>query len=329
MDTLYGFNHVPANARGAVIALGNFDGVHRGHQSLLAEVKKVADERRARSAVMAFEPHPREYFHPDKPHFRLTSLDQKLQLLEAFGIGMTVVLPFDRLLAALSAEDFVERVLVSGLGVGHVVIGYDFYFGKGRCGNAAFMRDAGSRFGFGISVVPPVAEEGEVFSSSGIRSALAQGDVRGAANALGYWWRIAGKVVGGAQIGTGIGFPTANVPMLRGSALAHGIYAVRVLIGKKTLLGAGYLGTRPTFDNGKPVFEVFLFDFTGDLYDKNIEIELVGFIRPDRKFDSVAELTAQMAEDCDSARRILADVGASDPMLKFEMARALATQRAE
>jgi riboflavin kinase/FMN adenylyltransferase len=167
------------------------------------------------------------------------------------------------------------------------------------------MREAGAKHGFGVTVVSPVAEGGEVFSSSAIRLELAQGDVRGAAQRLGRPWRVAGRVVGGAKRGTGLGFPTANVPLARGAALAHGVYAVRVFAGAESHAGAAYLGTRPTFDDGMPVLEVFLFDFDGDLYGREIEVEFADFLRPDRRFDTVEALKAQMAADCARAREIL------------------------
>ncbi len=311
MMVIHGSTHVPANARGAVVAIGNFDGVHRGHQALLAEAVAKARELGRPSAVMVFEPHPREHFHPSEPHFRLTDLNQKLALLERYGIKVAFVLPFDAGFASLSARDFIERILVAGLGVSHVVIGYDFFFGKGRGGNPEMMKDAGRELSFGVSVIAPVAEGGEVFSSSAIRLLLAQGDVRDAASELGHFWRVAGKVVGGARRGTGLGYPTANIPMLKGTALAHGIYAVRVHIGGEIHPAAGYLGTRPTFDDGKPVLEVFLLDFDGDLYGRQIEVEFIDFVRPDRRFPTPEALKEQMGLDVARVREILASAGSA------------------
>lgn len=306
MLVVQGAAHVPKEARGAVLAIGNFDGVHRGHQALLRAAVAEAKRRNAKSGAMVFEPHPREHFHPNEPHFHLTPLNEKLRLLRAMGLDLTVVLPFDAALASLPAEAFIERVLVAGLGVSHVVIGYDFFFGKGRGGNPETIRKAGQEMGFGVTVVEPVAEDGEVFSSSSVRLKLAQGDVKSAAHDLGHWWRVVGKVVGGAKRGTGLGYPTANVPMPKGTALGHGIYAVRVHLGQEAHDGAAYLGTRPTFDDGKPVLEVFLFDFDGDLYGHEIEVEFIDFIRADRRFDGMEALKAQMALDVARAREILA-----------------------
>ena len=258
------------------------------------------------AGAVVFEPHPREYFQPDKPHFRLTQLPLKLRLLEQLGVDVAVVLAFDATLARLSADEFIARVLVDALAARQVVVGYDFRFGKGRGGDPEGLRRAGEALGFGVTVIGQVAEAGEVFSSSAIRAELAQGDVKGAAQMLGWWWRVAGVVRSGAKRGTGLGFPTANIALAPGTALAHGIFAVRVHVDGSRHAGAAYLGTRPTFDDGSPVLEVFLFDFDGDLYGREIEVEFIDFIRPDRRFDGAASLQAQMERDCDRAREVLA-----------------------
>jgi riboflavin kinase/FMN adenylyltransferase len=306
MQIIHGHKHVASEHRGAAVAIGNFDGVHRGHRALIAEARAKARGLRAPSAVLVFEPYPREFFQPDEPQFRLTPLKRKLALFEKLGVDLAFVEPFNAELAALSAEAFIERVLVAGLGAKHVVVGYDFYFGHKRGGNPELMVRAGEELGFGVSVMPPLAEDGEAFSSSGVRLHLAQGDVRGAAHMLAEHWRVSGKVVGGAKRGRELGFPTANIPMPKGTTLAHGIYAVRAHFDGVARDGAAYLGTRPTFDDGMPVLEVFLFDFSGDLYGREMEIEFVDFIRADRRFRSVEDLVAQMDEDIAKARRILA-----------------------
>jgi riboflavin kinase / FMN adenylyltransferase len=241
-------------------------------------------------------------------HFRLTPLKRKLELLEGLGLKVAFVEHFDYGLASLKAEEFIERVLVAGIGVSHVIIGYDFYFGNKRGGNPELMVHAGEQLGFGVTVVPPVAEAGEAFSSSGVRLHLAQGDVKGAARMLGANWRVTGKVIGGAKRGTGLGYPTANVPMPKGTGLGHGIYAVRAHVDGQTHAAAAYLGTRPTFDDGMPVLEVFLFDFDGDLYGHEMDVEFVDFIRGDRKFASAEELVAQMYDDVARARTVLGSV---------------------
>ena len=233
-------------------------------------------------------------------------MPQKLAIFEKLGLDLAVILPFNKELASLSADDFIARVLVEGLGARHVVIGHDFFFGKGRSGTPETMREAAQQLGFGVTIVAPVAEEGEVFSSSAIRLRLAQGDVKGAAGMLGRWWRAGGTVVGGARRGTGLGFPTANVPLPRGTALGHGIYAVRAYATGRQYDGAAYIGTRPTYDDGMPVLEVFLFGFDGDLYGRPIEVEFIDFVREDRKFASSKELVAQMQVDCARAAEMLA-----------------------
>jgi riboflavin kinase / FMN adenylyltransferase len=299
------YHDLPAPVRDSVLTIGNFDGVHRGHQALLGEVRARAAALERPAGVLLFEPHPREFFQPDKPHFKLTALPRKLQLLERFGLDVVFVLPFDAAFAALTAEDFVERVLVAGLGVRHVVIGYDFRFGRKRAGDPDALRRAGSAHGFGVTIVAQVGDAGEVFSSSAIRAELAQGDVAGAAEMMGHFWRVSGRVVGGAGRGTGLGFPTANIKLPRDVALGHGIYAVRIYVAGARHNAAAYLGTRPTFDAGDPVLELFLFDFEGNLYGREIEVEFIAFVRPDAKFSSVEALKEQMGEDCRRARAIL------------------------
>jgi len=305
MQIVHGYRDVPQDARGAVLAIGNFDGVHRGHQALLAAAVKTGREIGAPSGALVFEPHPREFFHPEEPHFRLTSLKQKLAIFDQLGLELAIVLAFDAALAGLSADAFIERVLVEALSARHIVIGHDFFFGKGRSGTPETMQAAAQTLGFGLTVVAPVAEDGEVFSSSAIRLRLAQGDVKGAGHMLGRWWRACGTVVGGAKRGVGLGFPTANVPLPRGTGLGHGIYAVRAHLAGERYDGAAYLGTRPTYDDGMPVLEVFLFGFDGGLYGREMGVEFIDFIRADRKFDSSKALIAQMQADCAHARDIL------------------------
>jgi len=293
--------------RGAVIAIGNFDGVHRGHQALIARCIALARERGRPAGALVFEPHPREFFVPQEPNFRLTPLPEKLRLFDLAGLDFVRVLTFDAALAATRADAFIQDILVDELAISGAVVGYDFFFGNKRAGTPQTLAEAGARLGFSVDIVAPVAELGEVFSSTSVRLKLAEGDVTGAAHALGRWWRVSGKVVGGAKRGTGMGYPTANVPMPKGTALAHGIFAVRVLLDGGWHDGAAYLGTRPTFDDGMPVLEVFLFDFDGDLYGKEIAVEFIAFIRGDRKFASMEELVAQMDKDVASARAILRD----------------------
>ncbi len=323
MKILTAERSLPGALTGAALALGNFDGVHRGHQALLTIAMEEAKRLGTVAGAMIFEPHPRQFFVPDQPVFRLTTPTQKLRLLEAFGLDMAVVQTFDATLAATSAEAFVERYLVEGLKVRHVVIGYDFFFGKDRTGSPELMIELGQNLGFSVSIVAPVSEAGETYSSSSIRTRLAQGDVRGAADALGHWWRISGTVIHGAKRGTGLGFPTANITLPKGVAFGHGIYAVRVYIAGAPYHGAAYLGTRPTFDNGAPVLEVFLFNFDNDLYGQNIELEFIEFIRADSVFTTAENLVQQIAKDCAQAQETLRATDANDPMSAYPIGKAL------
>ena len=305
MQVIQGDARVPDAFKGGAVAIGNFDGVHRGHQVLLQATRADANRLGSTSGAMVFEPHPRAFFRPDEPLFALTTLDEKLRLFRALDLDFVSVIRFDAAFASLTPEMFADRILVERFAIRHVVIGYDFYFGKGRAGTPETMRALGASRGFGVTVIPPVAEAGEVLSSSAVRARLSTGDVRGAAIELGHWWRVRGMVVGGARRGTGMGFPTANITLSPGTALGHGIYAVRVWIDSACHQGAAYFGQRPTFDNGAPILEVFLFDFDADLYGREIEVEFIGFVRPDQRFPDMAALKVQMDADCRRAREIL------------------------
>lgn len=313
MHVVHGYASVPAAARNGVVAIGNFDGVHNGHRALLGRAIGIARAAGAAAGAVLFEPHPRAFFAPQAPHFRLTGLPFKLRLLDEVGLDFAVVLNFDAALAGLSAADFIDTVLVKSLAVRHVVVGWDFRFGHKRSGDAALMRAAGLENGFEITVIEPVMAGGAVYSSSAVRAALEQGDVTAAARLLGYPWRVVGTVTAGSQRGTGLGFPTANIALPDGTRLGHGIYAVRIIIAGQAHEGAAYLGTRPTFDDGGPVLEVFVFDYAGDLYGQEIEVEFVVFLRGDQRFDSAEALTAQMHSDCAAARAVLRGTAAAGP----------------
>ncbi len=323
MQTIESANSCPDALKGASVAIGNFDGVHRGHQAVLGAALAAAKSGDTHSGVMTFEPHPRDFFQPDKPVFRLTPEAVKLELFEAMGLDMTVVQSFDAALSARPAAEFVSEILVGGLGVSHVVTGSDFKFGKGRDGNAAVLRQLGESHGFGVTIVEPQGEGSDVFSSSSIREHLRNGETRAAAEELGYWWRVRGTVVGGDKRGRLIGFPTANIAVPRGFALKYGIYAVRIHTRSGRFDGASYLGTRPSFDDGAPSIETFLFEFSGDLYGEEIELEIIEFLRPDEKFESAEDLVTQMTKDCEVSRAVLADLATDDPIARYPLARAL------
>ena len=324
MDIVRVWRDVPAKLKGAALAIGNFDGVHRGHQEVLNAAIKIAREEGRRSGAVVFEPHPREFFAPDTPFFRLTPLPLKLELLEALGLDQTFVIPFDQALASLSAEAFATEVVAKGLGASHVVVGHDFSYGKGRTGTTEGLAALGRALGFGVDVVAPVGAHGATFSSSRIREHLRQGETREAADQLGYWWRVRGRVESGAGRGKGLGFPTLNLKLASGQDVRHGIYAMRIDVDGHSHPAAGYVGSRPTFGEGEPVLEAYLLDFAGDLYGKEVEAEFIAFLRPDQTFATPEALSMQMREDCEQARAILAKLDADDPMRRFPLARALA-----
>jgi len=325
MDVVTGWRDVPAQAKGGVLAIGNFDGVHRGHQAVLGRAHDLARASGRRSGAVVFEPHPREFFAPDQPFFRLTPLPVKLELLAALGLDETFVIDFGPELSSLSAETFATEVVAKGLGASHVVVGYDFTYGKGRTGTPTELAALGAKLGYGADILEAVANDGMIFSSSQVREHLRRGEMAEAAEQLGYWWRVRGRVERGAGRGKGLGFPTVNLPLALGQDIAHGIYAVRVEHKGRRYHAAGYVGPRPTFGGGQPVLEAFLLDFAGDLYGEEIEVEFIERHRADATYANGEALAAQMGEDCNRARAALAKLEASDPMTRFPLGRALAS----
>ncbi len=313
MQIIETYQNVPKEVQNGIIAIGNFDGVHRGHQVVINTVKQIANKSTpCLPGVMFFNPHPRTFFQPDKQVFCLSLKQRKLELMNKLGMDFAIVLNFNKELAELSAEQFVKKVLIEGLMAKHVIIGFDFYFGKGRSGNASAMLEFGQQYGFEVTVVEEQKDNYESYSSTKIRELLQEGDVSKAAEMLGYWWRVSGIVESGAQKGSWLGFPTANISLLPSQRIGHGIYAVNVHIGTETYSGASYHGTRPTFDNGRPVLETFIFDFDGELYGKTIEIEFIEYIRKDEKFPDAESLKRQMQEDCIYAKELLSDIRANN-----------------
>ena len=302
------FDHwqkTPAAWKGGAVALGNFDGVHKGHQTLLARTGEHARALGAPLMVLTFEPHPRRFFVPDTGPFRLTMLPAKLRLLEQFGVQAVLAQHFDAAFAALSADAFVDEVLRTGLGARHVVCGYDFTFGARRVGNVEMLRAMGAEKGFAVSVLDPVMREGEIYSSTSIREALRAGWPSEAAELLGRAWEIEGTVEQGDKRGRTIGFPTANVALGEHLRPRFGVYAVRALIDGVWRNGVANLGRRPTIGKLQENFEVHVFDFDGDLYGKTLRAALVDFIRPEMKFSGLDQLKAQIAADANAARAIL------------------------
>jgi riboflavin kinase/FMN adenylyltransferase len=304
-----------AQFNGAIAAIGNFDGVHRGHRAVIDAAIARADALGAKAIAVTFEPHPRTLLRPNDPMFRLTDETSKLRLLAGTGLDGALVLTFDTAFAALTAEQFVTRVLVGRLGIRGATIGFDFHFGHERQGSPAFLAAQGERYGFSVETAPPLEDEGRPVSSSSIRAALTEGRVVEAAELLGYPWFAAGTVIAGDRRGRDLGFPTANIALDPACGLKHGIYAVRVGIGGLRRDGVASFGTRPTFDNGAPLLEVHVFDFAGDLYGAPLDVAFIGWIRPELKFDSVDALVKRMDEDARLARSALARSGDAFPPL--------------
>lgn len=302
---------VPAAYRGAVVAIGNFDGVHLGHQALLAYTKRLADERGAPMAVLAFEPHPQEFFHPAGESFRLTPFRAKAHLIGEQGADAMFALAFDADMAGKSAQEFVLDVLVEGLGVGCVVVGADFQFGKGRSGDVTVLRYMGEMEGFGVEIFSPVMEgdHGKI-SSTRIREALKAGRPEEAAKLLGHWWTAEARVEHGDKRGRQLGFPTANMHIENCLRPAFGVYAVRVTVFEDDKPvghydGVANFGIRPMFQTKIPILESHLFDFSGDLYGKHLAVALVAYLRPEAKFANLDALIAQIAADSRAAREAL------------------------
>ena len=312
MMRIGGDETVEGALRGGIVALGNFDGFHLGHQAVVGRAVALARAQGRPAIVATFDPHPVRYFKPDVPPFRLTSLDQRQRLFAAAGADAMLVFKFDAELANVTAQEFITERLIARAGATGVVTGEDFTFGKGRGGNTAVLAEIGGAHGLTVETVGPVSERGEVISSSRIRDALQLGDCATATRLMTRPFAIQGVVQHGDKVGRTIGFPTANVDMADYLRPKYGIYAVRGRLpansqfGGRVLDGAANLGVRPTFDPPKELLEPYFFDFAGDLYGQEIEVELHSFIRPEAKFDSLDALTAQMERDCAAAKAILA-----------------------
>lgn len=293
-----------------MVAIGNFDGVHRGHVAVIKRAEALAARLCRPCAVLTFEPHPSDFFGGANTIFRLTPLAAKAKALERLGIDGMIVFTFDAALAGLPAEEFVAEILVRRLKVRAAVAGYDFHFGAKRSGSPAFLKEAGARHGFEVAIVDCISAEAAdgigAASSTATRAALEAGDVEQAKKLLGRPFSIMGEVIHGQKLGRTLGFPTANLLPDPSCRLRHGIYAVQVAIGDKILDGVASYGRRPTFDNGPALLEPYIFDFSGDLYGETIEVRFIGWIRGEVKFASVDALTAQIKLDAARAREILA-----------------------
>ena len=299
---------VPEALGGGVVAVGNFDGVHRGHRAVLDRALALAAETGAPAWVLSFEPHPRTLFRPESPVFRLTPAEEKARILRALGFAGLAVVAFTREVAAMTAADFVRTFLAERLRASQVVAGYDFHFGRDREGTPDVLRELAEANGMSATLVDEYADADGAVSSSRIRRMLDAGDVGAAAEALGHRWSVGGEVVRGAQLGRTLGYPTANI-VPHDIRLAHGVYAVRFRRGNGDLHdGVASWGRRPTFDNGPPWLETFLFDFEGDLYGEHAEVSLFERLRGEERFDSADALVEQMRRDEARAREVLAKV---------------------
>jgi riboflavin kinase / FMN adenylyltransferase len=300
----------PPGLEGAVYAIGNFDGLHLGHQAVIERAVAMARERAAPSAILTFEPHPADFFAGRPVVFRLTPARAKAEICARLGLDGAVIFRFAASLAAMSADEFVEKVLVARLGVAAVVVGWDFHFGKGRSGSPATLAEAGQRHGFAVEIVAKVefgaADAAGVVSSSAIRKALEQGEIAVAARGLGRNYSVSGRIISGQRLGRTLGVPTANIALEPTNRLAHGIYAVVARVEGRAFPAVASFGTRPTVDDGPPLLEVHLLDFDGNLYGREMEVEFFERIRDERKFDSLSSLAAEMKRDKERARAILA-----------------------
>ena len=301
--------------RGAIVAIGNFDGVHRGHRAVIAAARQRAQTLGRPAAALTFEPHPRSFFRPHEPLFRLTDEHAKLRLFAATGLSGAIVLRFDAALAEPAPEDFVNDILLHRLGISGAAVGFDFRFGRNRAGTPDLLAAEGARRKFAVDVVPAVEVAGRRISSGLIREALAAGHIAEANDQLGYPWFVSGEVVHGDKRGRELGYPTANMRLDPACGLRHGIYAVRVGIGGRHHDGVASFGRRPMFDVGTVLLEVHLFDFSGDLYGQAIDVAFMGWIRHELAFASVEDLVRGMDEDQRRARAMLARMPGAFPAL--------------
>jgi len=295
--------------------MGNFDGVHLGHRAVIAAALEIGRAHGRPSLALTFEPHPRRYFSPNTPQFRLTDETAKLRLLAGTGLSGAIVMTFDKRRAETSAQDFIHHDLIGRLGVSGIAVGYDFHFGKGRVGSPSLLVNEAPRLGIEVDVQPHVDIAERPVSSSAIRMALAEGQIAEAAAMLGGPWFVTGEVIHGEKRGRELGYPTANMRLDKDCGLKHGIYAVRVGRGERRIDGVASFGRRPTFDNGAALLEIFLFDFRGDLYGERLDVAFVGFIREELKFDDIAALIHQMDDDQTRARSQLAAAPDAFPKL--------------
>jgi riboflavin kinase / FMN adenylyltransferase len=301
--------------KGSVVAMGNFDGVHLGHRAVINAALEMGKAHSRPALAVTFEPHPRRFFSPTTPQFQLSDETAKLMLLAGTGLAGAVIMTFDKMRAGTTAQDFIHHDLIERLGISGIAVGYDFHFGKGRVGSPSLLVSEAPRLGIEVDVQPHIDIDERPVSSSAIRSALGEGQIEDATLMLGQPWFVTGEVIHGEKRGRELGYPTANIRLDNNCGLRHGIYAVRVGRGAERIDGVASFGRRPTFDNGAPLLEIFLFDFKGDLYGQMLDIGFIGFIREELKFSSVDALIKQMDDDSARARAQLAAAPGAFPRL--------------
>jgi riboflavin kinase / FMN adenylyltransferase len=301
--------------KGIVVAMGNFDGVHLGHRAVIEAALTMGRAHGKPALALTFEPHPRSFFSPNSPQFRLTDETEKLRLLAGTGLAGAVVMTFDKARAGTTAQDFIHHDLIQRLGISGIAVGYDFHFGKGRVGSPGLLVNEAPKLGIEVDVQPHIDIDERPVSSSAIRMALAEGQIADATAMLGGPWFTSGEVIHGEKRGRDLGYPTANIRLDKTCGLKHGIYAVRVGRGAERFDAVASFGRRPTFDNGAPLLEVFLFDFKGDLYGAALDVAFIAFIREELKFESVEALVRRMDQDSAEARAALAAAPGAFPKL--------------
>jgi riboflavin kinase / FMN adenylyltransferase len=306
MEIINSYKNIPERLQGGVVALGNFDGVHLGHRVLLKETIKLADEINTFPGVMTFSPHPKKFFQPENIFFQLTNSQQQSEIISNIGIGVIYEIIFNEQLSKMLPQEFVEEVLIGGLNVKHLVVGWNFKFGSRRIGNIDILRELCNYYNIGLSVVDPETDnKNTLYSSTRIRDDIANGNIESAAKTLGYNWSVSGKVISGNKRGRELGFPTINMELDDGIILLPGIYATFVFINDKKYKSISYYGDRPTYDGKNILLETFLFDFDENLYDSLVKVEFISFLRGDQYFDKSEDLTLQMSLDCSKALTIL------------------------
>ncbi len=305
MEIIRGLHNLRTEHRGNVVTIGNFDGVHLGHQAIIQQLKSQAEKFDVPATVMTFHPNPQEFFAPDKAPPKLTQFRDKMELLAEYGVDRVICLPFNQKLAELSAEQFIQQILIEGLHVQHMVIGDDFRFGKNRAGNFSTLKQSGEKLGFDVENTPTYCIDNERVSSTRIRQALATGDVHKAKQLLGRTYHVSGIVAHGDKRGRSIGFPTVNFRLKQQIAPTNGVYAVKITGLDRQYSGVANIGVRPTVDGSRYLLETHIFDFDQQIYNKRIKISFEHFIRPEQRFDGLDALIAQIKQDSETAKTLL------------------------